>query len=66
MTQVNGCERLSEYRRKWIFRELVHAQDQKMSVAESRKLMAERFGVNESQVRLIEREGVDLQWPPLA
>ena len=42
------------------------AQDHEMSVAQSRMLMAERFGVNESQVRQIEREGVELQWPPLA
>ena len=27
--------------------------------------VAERFGVSEQQVREIEREGLDGQWPPL-
>jgi len=66
MTQENGCETLSEERRKELFLALVDAQDHEISVAQSRMLMAERFGISESQVRLIEREGVELQWPPLA
>jgi hypothetical protein len=66
MTQDNGNEQLPEDRRKELFLALVDAQDHEISVAQSRMLMAERFGVNESQVRLIEREGVELQWPPLA
>jgi hypothetical protein len=66
MTQHNGAEHLSEDRRKEIFLTLVDAQDNEMSVAQSRKLMAQRFGVNESLIRLIEREGLELQWPPLA
>jgi hypothetical protein len=36
-----------------------------MSPAESRKTVAERFGVSEGQVRQIEREGLDNDWPPL-
>ena len=66
MTQDNGCEQLPEDRRKELFLALVDAQDHEMSVAQSRMLMAQRFGVNESQVRQIEREGTELQWPPLA
>jgi hypothetical protein len=31
----------------------------------SRKLVVQRFGVSEGQVRQIEREGMDNQWPPL-
>ncbi len=65
MTQDNGNAQLSEDRRKELFLALVDAQDHEMSVAQSRTLMAERFGVNESQVRQIEREGMELQWPPL-
>ena len=65
MTPQKGDEQISEVRRKEIFLALVDAQDHEMSVAQSRFLIAQRFGVNESQVRLIEREGVDLQWPPL-
>jgi NADH:ubiquinone oxidoreductase subunit E len=54
-----------ESRRKEIFQALVDAQDQEMSVAQSRKFVAERFGVTESQVRRIEQEGLDHEWPPL-
>jgi NADH:ubiquinone oxidoreductase subunit E len=54
-----------EPRRKEIFHALVDAQDQEMSVAQSRKLVAERFGLSESQVRQIEQEGLDREWPPL-
>jgi hypothetical protein len=56
---------LSEERRREIFLALVDAQDQEMTVDQSRKLIAERFGINENQVRNIEREGIDQQWPPL-
>jgi hypothetical protein len=59
-------EQLPEERRKELFLALVDAQDHEISVAQSRMLMAERFGVDESQVRQIEREGVERQWPPLA
>ncbi|MCI0463882.1 MAG: hypothetical protein L0Z62_43665 [Gemmataceae bacterium] len=65
MTQGKGEEHLSEARRKEIFLALVDSQDHDLSVAQSRKLVAERFGVSESQVRQIEREGLDQQWPPL-
>ncbi len=58
-------EPLPEPRRKEIFLALVEAQDQGMSPAESRKAVAERFGVSEGQVRQIEREGLDHDWPPL-
>jgi hypothetical protein len=56
---------LSEERRKEIFAALVEAQDKEMGVPQSRKLIAERFGLNEAAIRQIEREGVDEQWPPL-
>jgi DNA-directed RNA polymerase sigma subunit (sigma70/sigma32) len=54
-----------EPRRREIFMALVEAQDQEMSVAQSRRHIAERFGVSESQVRQIEQEGLDREWPPL-
>jgi hypothetical protein len=56
---------LPEPRRKEIFLALVEAQDHGLSPAESRKVVAERFGVSEGQVRQIEREGLDNDWPPL-
>jgi hypothetical protein len=48
-----------------IFQALVDAQDQEMGVARSRKVVAERFGVSETQIKEIEQEGLDRQWPPL-
>ena len=58
-------EELPEERRKEIFLALVDAQDHDLSVAQSRQLVMERFGVSEAQLRQIEREGMDNQWPPL-
>jgi len=65
MRLPGGEGQLSEERRKQIFLELVAAQDQDLGVAPSRRLVAERFGISEEQVRQIEREGLDRQWPPL-
>jgi hypothetical protein len=58
-------EQLSEEKRKEVFAALVEAQDQHMGVPQSRKVVADRFGLTDAQVRQIEREGVDQQWPPL-
>jgi hypothetical protein len=44
---------------------LVEAQDKKMSVATSRKEVAKRFDLTDRQIRQIEQEGIDNQWPPL-
>lgn len=65
MTTEESNEPISEFRRKKIFLALVDAQDKKMTVAQSRKLMVERFKVTDSEVRQIEVEGVECQWPPL-
>jgi hypothetical protein len=56
---------LSEEQRKEVFLALVNAQDKEMSVARSRKAIAEEFGLTDEQVRKIEREGLDHEWPPL-
>lgn len=65
MPTSRGPEQLPEDRRKEIFLALVTAQDQELGVSPSRRLVADRFGVSEQQVRDIEREGLDRQWPPL-
>ena len=65
MMQDASAEPISEIRRKEIFQALVDAQDREIGVVQSRKLIAHQFGVSESQVRQIEREGMDRQWPPL-
>jgi hypothetical protein len=65
MPQSDAEEPLSEPRRKEIFLALVEAQDQDMTVAQSRKVIAERFGLTERQLKQIEQEGLDGEWPPL-
>jgi hypothetical protein len=54
-----------EPRRREIFLALVEAQDQQVGVAESRQLVAAKFGVRQKDVVAIEREGLDHKWPPL-
>jgi hypothetical protein len=56
---------LSQDERMELFRALVEAQDREMTVAQSREATARQFGVSEEQVRRIEREGLDGNWPPL-
>ena len=58
-------ETMTEDRRKAIFLALVEAQDQGKTVAESRAEASRQFDVTEDQVRAIEREGLDNEWPPL-
>jgi hypothetical protein len=65
MSQDNVSASLTEPQRKEIFLALVDAQDHEMSVASSRSMIATKFGITEAQVRDIEREGLDNQWPPL-
>jgi hypothetical protein len=64
MAQDQQAE-LSEERRKEVFAFLVEAQDREVGVAQSRQMAVERFKIDEAQVREIEREGMDQQWPPL-
>lgn len=61
MTDAN----LSDERRQAIFRSIIEAQDAGASVAKSRTETAKQFEVTEEQVKNIEREGIELQWPPL-
>jgi hypothetical protein len=56
---------LSQDQRMEVFKALVEAQDGKMSVAQSRKEVAQRFGISDRQLKRIEQEGVDADWPPL-
>ena len=58
-------ESLPEPRRMEIFQALVEAQDQEMSVPQSRRFISERYGITETQLRNIEQEGLERQWPPL-
>lgn len=63
--QDGASEGNAATRKKDAFRALVEAQDGGQSVAESRRTIAEQFGITEDEVRDIEREGVAKNWPPL-
>jgi len=65
MRQNNDPEPFSKSRRQEIFRALVDAQDQQISVLQSRAIIAKRFGVDTRQLKNIEQEGIDNDWPPL-
>ena len=50
---------------KEIFRALVEAQDEGLSVQESRAQIAARFSLTADEVAAIERTGIAEDWPPL-
>jgi hypothetical protein len=56
---------LTELRRKKIFSALVAAQDSGVLVADSRIAMEALFCVSEQQLREVENEGIENDWPPL-
>jgi hypothetical protein len=57
---------LTVQQRKSIFHALVSAQDEgEVSVPESKKRVAAKFHITKEQLELIEKEGVDKDWPPL-
>ncbi|MFL5329624.1 MAG: hypothetical protein ACJ8C4_11995 [Gemmataceae bacterium] len=59
-------KRLTLQQRKEIFSSLVAAQDLgTMSVPESRQYVMKQFKISDVQLRQIEEEGLDKEWPPL-
>jgi hypothetical protein len=65
MAESETLADFSEQRRKEVFQALVELQDDGMAVAESRATISERFGLTDAQIRRIEEEGMDNEWPPL-
>ncbi len=60
------AKRLTLQQRQEVFRALVTLQDLgMMSVTESRIQVAKQFEITEAQVRQIEEEGLENEWPPL-
>jgi hypothetical protein len=57
--------KLSQEQRMEVFKALVEAQDGEVGVARSRKEVAQRFGLSDRQLKQVEQEGVDGDWPPL-
>jgi hypothetical protein len=58
-------KRLTLQQRRDIFRDLVATQDLGIPVRQSYQVISERFEITESQLRQIEEEGLDKEWPPL-
>lgn len=56
---------ISVEQQKLIFRTLIEAQDGGASVTKSRADVLRRFAVSEAQLKEIEAEGMDNEWPPL-
>ncbi len=60
------AKRLTIQQRKEIFHTLVSTQDLGiMSVAQSRQQITKQYEITEAQLRQIEDEGLDKEWPPL-
>jgi hypothetical protein len=60
------AKRLTIQQKKAIFHALVTTQDLGlMTVAESVQHVAKQFEITEAQLRQIEDEGIDAEWPPL-
>lgn len=54
----------TEQKRREIFAALVAAQDEGLSVRDSRATIARRFEVNVDTVTEVEDEGLEGKWPP--
>lgn len=59
-------KRLTVQQRREIFHALVTTQDLgMMTVAQSREQVSKQFEISDSQLKEIEEEGLDNEWPPL-
>jgi hypothetical protein len=60
------AKRLTVQQRKEIFLSLVTAQDRgDLSVPQSRQEVTKQFEITDAQLRQIEEEGLEKEWPPL-
>jgi hypothetical protein len=57
--------RLTTEEKKEIFSHLVATQDAGESVRKSYETVTEQFDISEEQLKAIEQEGSDNDWPPL-
>jgi hypothetical protein len=57
------CDRESLSQRLAVFQALVEVQDRGVDLASSRQVVAQRFGITVEDVRQIEREGLECDWP---
>jgi ribonuclease HII len=61
-----ASKNLTTTQRREIFQNLVETQDQVANVRKSYEVVTERFSITEAELRQIEEEGLDKEWPPLA
>lgn len=60
------AKRLTTQQRQEIFHALVSTQDLGlMTVAQSLQHVMKQFDITDTQLRQIEEEGIDKEWPPL-
>jgi DNA-directed RNA polymerase sigma subunit (sigma70/sigma32) len=60
------AKRLTIQQRREIFHALVTTQDEgQMSVPESLQHVMKQFDITEAQIRQIQDEGIEKEWPPL-
>jgi hypothetical protein len=60
------AKRLTVQQRREIFLALVRIQDEgSMTVGESLQHIQKEYAISESQLKQIEEEGIDKEWPPL-
>ncbi len=60
------AKRLTTEEKKEIFLALVTAQDKAdLSVSESRQQITQQYEITDTQLRQIEEEGMEKEWPPL-
>ncbi|NBO91194.1 MAG: hypothetical protein EBV06_02585 [Planctomycetia bacterium] len=63
---IMQVKRLTVKQKKEIFKALVELQDlQQVTVVDSIKRVAEQFGITEKELRKIQDEGIEREWPPL-
>ena len=60
------AKRLTMQQRQEIFHYLVMTQDVVHNVRKSYQMVTEKYEINEKQLREIEDEGLDKEWPPLS
>jgi predicted transcriptional regulator len=63
---MNTGRRLSTEEKMEIFSHLVATQDAGESVRKSYETTTEHFSISEEQLKTIEKEGLDNEWPPLS
>lgn len=55
----------TEHVRRAAFAELVASQDKGYSVERSRAFVCRKYTLSEEEIKGLEREGIERQWPPL-